>query len=348
MFSSLNRPAGQSVFGGGGSSIFGQSTNQQQQPQQQQQQQQQQQKPALGQQQATTNPQLGGSLWQPGSMTSCTSLLFLAPDVTMRIVNILLRYQPDQKPIPEQMKLITEKWDPTNPNCGFKTYLYNKVDEHTVPLYGPGPNEDPKEWEDALRNKPAPNYIPVLCSGFPSIVARLTLQRRVIIEFNNKLHAINASLDAILSRHDLEHTVRAFSARRRHAELSKRCLALASRVQVLRNRGYALSGDEDELKQKLAGIDKRIQDPALSARMEELWSRLIILRGYADNMKGEINKPGFAEGDGLGEEIEAKAKKILEDYEKQLQHLKKQVEEAKKDFEDWERQHNPTPAPQSA
>jgi nuclear pore complex protein Nup54 len=274
----------------------------------------------------------------------------------------------DQKPIPEQIKLITEKWDPTNPNCAFKTYLYNKVDEHTVPLYGPGPNEDPKEWEEALQHKPAPNFIPVLCAGFPSIIARLVLQRRVITEFNNKLHAINSSLDAILSRHDLEHTVRAFNARRRHAELSKRCLVLASRVQVLRNRGYALSGDEDELKQKLLKIDKSIQDPALSARLEELWSRLIILRGYADNLKDEINKPGFAENDGLGEEIEAKAKKvgsrgrlgdavhskltlqwqILEDYDKQLQHLKKQVEEAKRDFEEWEKVHNPKPAPKQA
>ncbi|KAL2022991.1 hypothetical protein VTK56DRAFT_4206 [Thermocarpiscus australiensis] len=325
MFSNLNRAGAQSVFGGGGSSVFGQSlgnTNLQQQ-QQQQQPQQQPGAPALGQSQANTNLQLG-SLWQPGSLTSY------------------------QKPIPEQIKLITEKWDPANPNSAFRTYLYNKVDEHTVPLYGPGPNEDPKEWEEALQRKPAPNYIPVLCAGFPTIVARLMLQRRVITEFNNKLHSINASLDAILSRHDLEHTVRAFNARRKHAELSKRCLMLASRVQVLRNRGYALSGDEDELKQKLQKIDKSIQDPALSARMEELWSRLIILRGYADNLKDEVNKPGFAESDGLGEEVEAKAKKILEDYEKQLQHLKKQVEEARKDFEEWEKQHNPTPAPKPA
>lgn len=221
-----------------------------------------------------------------------------------------LRLRADQKPIPEQIQAITQKWDPTSPNCAFKTYLYNKVDEHAAPLYQPGPNDDPKEWEEALAKKPAPNYIPVLCAGFPAIVARLLLQRRVITEFNNKLHAINASLDEILSRHDLEHSVRALKARRRHAELSKRCLALASRVQVLRNRGYALSSDEDELKQKLAKIDKNIQDPALSARMEELWSRLIILRGYADNLKDEVNKPGFAASDGLGEEVEAKAKKV--------------------------------------
>nr|5CWT_A Chain A, Nucleoporin NUP57 [Thermochaetoides thermophila DSM 1495]5CWT_B Chain B, Nucleoporin NUP57 [Thermochaetoides thermophila DSM 1495]5CWT_C Chain C, Nucleoporin NUP57 [Thermochaetoides thermophila DSM 1495]5CWT_D Chain D, Nucleoporin NUP57 [Thermochaetoides thermophila DSM 1495] len=52
----------------------------------------------------------------------------------------------------------------------------------------------------------------------------------------------------------------------------------------------------------------------------------------------QINQAGITESDGLGEEIEAKAKKILEDYDKQLQHLKKQVEEAKKDFEEWEKQ----------
>ncbi|KAK3996239.1 nucleoporin complex subunit 54-domain-containing protein [Cladorrhinum sp. PSN332] len=318
------QPATQSVFGGGGGSLFGQPQNAnqfQQQQQFQQQAQQQQTQTALGQPQGTQNQQLGGSLWQPGSLTNF------------------------QKPIPDQIKIITEKWDPTNPNCVFRTYLYNKVEEHTVPLYQPGSHEDPKEWDEALRHKPAPNYIPVLCAGFPSIVARLTLQRRVMIEFNNKLHAINSSLDEILSRHDLEHSVRALNARRKHAELSKRCLVLASKVQVMRNRGYALSGDEDELKQKLEKIDKDLQDPALSARMEELWSRLIILRGYADNLKDEINKPGFAESDGLGEEVEAKAKKILEDYDKQLQHLKKQVEEAKKDFVEWEKQHNPTPAP---
>ncbi|KAK0655090.1 nucleoporin complex subunit 54-domain-containing protein [Cercophora newfieldiana] len=315
---SVNRPTGQTGFGGGTSSMFGQpaanASQQQQQPQQQQ-------ATALSQSQANGTLQLGSSLWQPGSQTNL------------------------QKPIPEQMKLIIEKWDPSNLNCVFKTYLYNKVEEHAVPHYAPGPNDDPKQWEEALQQKPAPNYIPVLCAGFPSIVARLVLQRRAITEFNSKLHAINASLDAILSRHDLEHSVRALNARRRHADLSKRCLALASRVQVLRNRGYALSSDEDELRQKLQKIDKGLQDPALSARMEELWSRLIVLRGHADSLRDQINKPGFADGDGMGEEIEAKAKKILEDYEKQLQHLKKQVDEAKKDFEDWERVHYPTPAP---
>ncbi len=54
----------------------------------------------------------------------------------------------DQKPILEQMKLITDKWDPANPNCVFKHYFYNKVDESHIPFYKPQPYEDPSEWEE--------------------------------------------------------------------------------------------------------------------------------------------------------------------------------------------------------
>ncbi|KAK1480197.1 nucleoporin nup44 [Colletotrichum cuscutae] len=248
----------------------------------------------------------------------------------------------NQKPIPEQMSLIFEKWNPTNPNCAFKHYFYNKVEEASVPFYKPGPHEDPRDWEEALQKKPAPGYIPVLCTGFSGVAARLQTQKKVVGELNVRLHQINASLDAILSRHDLETSVRALAARRRHVVLRERCLALAARVQVLRNRGYALSGDEDDLRLKLAELERNVQDPALAAREEELWSRLIVLRDYADQLMKETNKPAFASGEGLSEETEHKTKKVLEDYEKQIQHLKKEVESITKDFADWEKERNPS------
>lgn len=82
-------------------------------------------------------------------------------------------------------------------------------------------------------------------------------------------------------------------------------------MQTLRNRGYALSGDEDDLRLKLLEIERGMQDPALSARMEELWSRMIVLRNYTDNLRAEINKRGLGEAElGLGEEVEMKAKKV--------------------------------------
>jgi nuclear pore complex protein Nup54 len=216
----------------------------------------------------------------------------------------------DLKPIPDQIKLVVEKWDDKSPNCAFKHYFYNKVDDANIPYYSPQPHEDPKEWEEALAAKPAPGFMPVLCAGFAGMAERLKVQQRALGTFNAKLHEINASLDAILSRHDLDTSLRTLAARRRHAQLGRRCLALAAKVQVLRNRGYALSGDEDDLQTKLRAVERGMQDPALSARMEELWSRMIVLRGYAEGLRAEIARRGIKEDVGIGEENEAKAKKV--------------------------------------
>ncbi|CAK7274232.1 Nucleoporin nup57 [Sporothrix epigloea] len=272
--------------------------------------------PPQQQQQSVNQSSLWGtSVWQPGKPTA-----------------------PLEKPIPDQIAILMSKWRPDDPNTVFKEYFYNKVDENRVPFFQPQAHENPREWEEALQNKPAPGYLPVLGTGFESLAARLQLQRRTVATFNAGLHEINTKLDAILSQHDLQTSVRALAARRRHNELSKRCLALAAKTQVLRNRGYALSGDEDDLKQKLQALEKTMQDPALSARMEELWSRLIVLRNYADALRVEVNKRGVKEEEGLGEDIEAKAKKIVEDYEKQLQHLKKEVDQINADFDLWQKE----------
>ncbi|KAM0426199.1 hypothetical protein ACHAPT_008549 [Fusarium lateritium] len=277
------------------------------------QQHQSQQMPTLSQSQA----QLANSLWQPGKET------------------------PHQKPILEQMKLVTEKWDAANPNCVFKYYFYNKVEESHVPYFRPQPHEDPREWEEALQNKPAPGFMPVLCAGYANAADRLKAQKRAVSELNTRLHQINSSLDAILQRHELETEVRAVAARRRQTTISERCLALAARVQVLRNRGYALSGDEDDLNSRLQTLEREVQDPAVGAREEELWSRLIVLRGYADQLNKEMDKPSGTEGGRIDPEHEAKAKKVLEDYEKQIQHIKRELESLSIDYMEWEKSRNP-------
>jgi len=216
----------------------------------------------------------------------------------------------NQKPIPDQIKDVVQKWDDKSPQCAFKHYFYNKVEEAAIPYYAPQPHEDPREWEEALQNKPAAGFMPVLAAGFAGMAERLKVQQRAIGTFNAKLHEINRSLDTILEDHDLKTSVRSLAARRRHAQLARRCLSLAAKTQVLRNRGYALSGDEDDLLTKLRAVEKGIQDPALGARMDDLWGRLIALRSYADNLKAEISRRGIKEAEGLGGDIEAKAKKV--------------------------------------
>ncbi|KKF96026.1 Nucleoporin nup44 [Ceratocystis platani] len=287
-----------------GASIFGNTMAQPQQAQAQQPG-----LPSLSQSQA----QLTNSLWQPS------------------------REAPHQRPVQDQIMQVLEKWDTTNPNCVFQHYFYNRVEEANVPFYKPGPHENPREWEEALQKKPAPGFIPVLCTGFQGISERLKTQRRAVADLNTRIHQINSSLDAILSRHDLATSVRAAAARRRHVVLQERCMSFAAKVQVLRNRGYALSGEEDDMRLKLHALETAVNDPAMSAKEEELWSRLIVLRGYATSLSQELNKPMSQVDESLDEETELKLKKVLEDYDKQLQHLKKEVESIKAQYEVMQR-----------
>ncbi|KAI1379052.1 nucleoporin complex subunit 54-domain-containing protein [Hypoxylon crocopeplum] len=290
------------AFGG---SILGQPQAQQQQSQQQQQQQ-------PGFMNASQAPfQRSSLIWEPGR----ESLI--------------------HKPVTEQIEGMVAKWLPENPNTVFKHYFYNKVEQSRIPFYQPTAAEDTREWEQALHDKPGPGYMPVLATGFKAVSERLMAQHHALGAFRTALHTINSSLDAIISQNDLQTSVRTLNARRKHALLRQRCLALASKVQVLRNRGYSLDKEEDELKTKLETLDRAVSDPALSARTEELWSRLIMLRGYADSLQSEVNRRGAEAQEGIGEENEAQAKEILEKFDKQLQSLKASLEQVKKDYDEW-------------
>ncbi|TVY65686.1 Nucleoporin [Lachnellula suecica] len=298
---------------GGLFSGLGQSQNQAQRPGIFSQSSQQQQ-PQLGQ------SQLGGSLWQPNSGMN-----------------------PREKSVPEQIATVLQKWDVGNPNCVFQHYFYNKVDDNMAPFYKPGPNEDPKVWDEALSKKPGPGYIPVLCVGFEQLGKRIELQQRNLAHYNARLHEINNSLSLMLSNHDTKTSIRAMDARRKHVVLKQRCLALATKVQILRNRGYAMGGDEEDLKTKLQALERGVTDPGLGARGEEIWARMLTVQERAKLLKAEIERNGSDDPVGLDENMNQQAKKILEDYQTQLDHLKKETEAIQKDYVEWDKEQGPDP-----
>lgn len=235
--------------------------------------------------------------------TFCPMVGGFVPCLTNRLL-------PDDQIIPSRISNLAQKWNATSPESAFKHYFYNKVPEDNVPFYGPGPNDDSKEWDEALQNKPGPGMIPSLASGFEALANRLKTQRAVIAIFNQKLHEINNCLDAILSKHDLDWSVKMIESRRKHDALRRRTLVLARKTQVLRNRGYALSADEDELRIKLENMERTVQDPAVNARLDELWSRLIFLREQAQVLKDELAKKGLGEEQVMDSDVEVKIKKV--------------------------------------
>jgi nuclear pore complex protein Nup54 len=138
-------------------------------------------------------------------------------------------------------------------------------------------------------------------------------------------------------------------------------------VQVLRNRGYALDGAEEELKGRLEKLEKSAFEPVVGGRQEELWARMTIVRERARTLKAEMERlgaGGASAGDGSGEIDEGTMEKvrqvsltrpshliieevrrtfadvicvmqILTDYDAQLAHLRKELDMINKEFEDW-------------
>jgi nuclear pore complex protein Nup54 len=190
------------------------------------------------------------------------------------------------------MSVLEKKWNPNEPDCAFQYYFYNQVKPEEAPFYGPQPHEDERKWEEALSKKPSAGAIPVLARGFEEIAARIQYQNLAVTGLQTRLHEINNALQVMKNSHELEIASRVSEARRKHIVFTQRTLALASKVQLLRNRGYAMDQAEEELKKKLVELERKTFDPVLSGRQEEIWARMSGVRERARILQEETEKLG--------------------------------------------------------
>lgn len=257
------------------------------------------------------------------------------------VANCLLESQP----VTAQMASILSSYLPNSPNCKFKYYFYNKVGSDRVPFYGPNTalNEDPRSWDEALSKKPGPGYVPVLCTGFEQLGERIKAQQTTLAGFNRIMHQINGSLEAMMARHDTGTSVRILNVKRKHTALKQRTLKLATKVQILRNKGYAMDKAEEALKTKLEELERQVMDPQIPAKAEEIWARMVAVRARGRILEKEMAKSGQI-ASGLDEEAARRAEKVLEDYATQLAHLKKELVSIQKEFEEYQKEQSPQEA----
>ncbi|KIX09728.1 uncharacterized protein Z518_00809 [Rhinocladiella mackenziei CBS 650.93] len=243
--------------------------------------------------------------------------------------------------IPAQMNIVKNKWDPQSLTSPLRTYLYQHVENETDALkYRPGPGEDEDKWEEAVSKRPGPEWVPLLVQGFFQLGRKAQIQMEAIQRCNMMLQEINTSLDVQLDKHRQNVATRLEECKRRQAATAQRTLALAVKVQILRNRGYVMDNAEEELKSKLEKLQREIFDPSLNAREQEVWARMLGIRERTMRLKMEMEKiaPAAAEEDStLDEETVKGAKKTLEAYDTQLRHLKKELDLVQQEFEDWEK-----------
>jgi len=141
-----------------------------------------------------------------------------------------------------------------------------------------------------VQKRPGPEWVPVLARGFRELGARSQKQREAIGHCNMMLNEINNSLDIQLDTHRQKVATRLEESRRRHKAISQRTLALAAKVQILKNRGYVMDNAEEELKVKLDSLEKEVLDPSIHAREQEIWARMLGIRERARYLKAEMEK----------------------------------------------------------
>lgn len=340
LFGQSTAQTGGGLFGGGQQQqqqntggLFGQT--QQQQPQQQssglfgQTQQQQPSSGLFGQTQQQPQQSMFGATAQPAQQQS-----------QLQLGNSV--FQPGQsQPVTAQMASILTQYLPSHPDCKFKYYFYNKVGSDRVPFYGPSSNEDPRAWDEALSKKPGPGYVPVLCTGFEQLGERIKAQQNTLVGCNRVMHQINGSLEAMMMKHDTGTSVRILNAKRKHAVLKQRTLKLATKVQILRNKGYAMDKAEEALKSKLEELERAVCDPQIPAKGEEIWARMVAVRARGRVLEKEMERSG-AGSSGLDEEAARRAEKVLEDYATQLAHLKRELESIEREFGEWQKENGET------
>ncbi|KAF2160826.1 hypothetical protein M409DRAFT_59618 [Zasmidium cellare ATCC 36951] len=322
-------------------SLFGASATQSQQPQQQ--------------------PQ-STSVYQPGTVSVGNMGHTMTQAQLQRLQFSGVSTQPNEKSIAEQIRTIMGKWDPESDTTILKTYLYNAVPKEYAPFFYPNAaaGEDEKSWEEALSQKPEPpkvdgkevdstTYVPILVKGFKALGERAETQATVVQQMRARLHEMNNSLTSIMAAHEQRITANIARAKRQHQVLQQKCLRLSVKVQVLRNRGYALDAAEEGLRKTLMGLEKQVMDPGFLGREDEIWARMIALKEKArwleeegkwvnaqvQQQQQQRNDDGTSSA--VPEDVLAKTRKILKDYDGQLQHLNKELEDVRKEFAEWER-----------
>ncbi|KAF3032765.1 hypothetical protein E8E12_003658 [Didymella heteroderae] len=254
-----------------------------------------------------------------------------------------------EKSVIQQIQVLNSKWDPENPDCVFTHYFYNSVKPEEAPFYGPQPGEDERKWEEALSKKPAPGAIPVLARGFEQVAERIRQQQMAVTALRTRLHEINNALSVLKDTHELNVASRITEAKRKHVVFTQRTLALATKVQILRNRGYVMDTQEEDLRKKLVELEKKTFDPVLSGRQEEIWARMSGVRERARILQEETEKLGKnidsqQNGELLSEEDQKALEKLLKDYDRQLEHLKKWVDDTKQEYDEYEKIQEQKPA----
>ncbi|KAF9186495.1 hypothetical protein BGZ50_002427 [Haplosporangium sp. Z 11] len=229
-----------------------------------------------------------------------------------------------QIPVWQNILYIKNAWDTTHPNCQFKHFFYNFVHPDDVNKYGPPPNIEAHEWQQALAECPDREcMVPALAIGFDDLKKRMESQNDMTEMQRIKLDEIEVKMNEIMQFHLLQTASKVREFKRRHIQLAQRVLTLMKRVQILRNRGVPIRADEEMLRVRLENALEQLKNPAhFRGKITELWAQIQILK---DSKR--LHPTG-------GYEVTDEAQlEVLQDQQAGLQHVTSVLQQDMQDIE---------------
>ncbi|KAH7041793.1 nucleoporin complex subunit 54-domain-containing protein [Linnemannia elongata] len=235
-------------------------------------------------------------------------------------------------PVWQLLMNIKNAWDPTHPNCAFKHFFYNFVHPDDVNKYGPPPNVEIYDWNQALQECPDREcMVPALAVGFDDLKKRMEAQNDMTEMQRIKLEEIEAKMSQITQFHLLQTASKVREFKRRHIQLAQRVLTLMKRVQILRNRGVPLRADEEVLRVRLENALEQLRNPAhFRGKITELWAQLQILKDSKRlHPAGNYEVSDEAQLEGIS--------KVLQDHQAGLQQMTMVLQQDMQDIETLQR-----------
>ncbi|KAI0560454.1 Nucleoporin complex subunit 54 [Gracilaria domingensis] len=252
---SLFGQSSQSLFGQSSQSLFGQSSQS-----------------LFGQSQSTLfgQPQSSGSLfgaqsqsiWGQSSSAFGGSSMFGAsqPQIAQQ------QQQQQHLRLPRTLTAVIERLNPLHPESKFHTSLYNRVAPGDISRYKRPSNMDEKLWDEAVGKNPDPSrLIPVQANLFDDLIQRSNMQTKRVEEHLIVLSKIEQLIKNIDGQVDTEISAKLAAYRRRHRELARKLLRIASIVELEASNidsSGVLTPTESERKKRLDTIARALAAPA--------------------------------------------------------------------------------------
>ncbi|KAL6950876.1 hypothetical protein ACO0QE_000158 [Hanseniaspora vineae] len=156
--------------------------------------------------------------------------------------------------IQEQLLKLQQQWLPVTDNCKFKGFVYNKMDttqQAVLDLQKPSNVITQNEWEQALKDRPGEDYLPLLITSPTDLQERIALQTKTVAQYRQIMNNViyEQHLSQLKDKHNLDTTIRLSKCQTKLRDLESRLWKLNCTIKTIleQTKNYKFEINSDVL-----------------------------------------------------------------------------------------------------